>query len=1156
MVLCPNTVIFAARIDGAPSGESFAEITYDTVTTGAYTDIENGQTVLIASTNDKKLAYHAGYIRKTPTSTIIYIDETRANIADGDYLFVISDYRIWERKARESSGVYYKNFDATFAELDPIITNLRTAYVDIASGSPEVYSQQFVATAIAGTSGASISSYAYTIDSGMAVTAGSASTNDVTIEFDVGTYWLKLVVTDSGGRTATRRIFVASVPSDFSSVVSTGFTGAQIEGTVDDGFNASVTAFDGVSAVLDNTFCVVFDREVYNGSVDVIDHNIRFVGRLRTETNVAQTDPVASLDREVRFNLEGIGDQLGRVPTQPITAIHDTTPTVWDQINNATHWRFIAHILQTHSTALTLCALAFDDTSNDSLFNIWGMDGADLLTEINVAAGDWVSGFEMAPDGRLEINQRATQLDSSGRTALTTVAAWVNQDFVGDIQLERGHVKETGQVLSGGGSYQTGADTVAEYLSEAPGPAPDPYPGRFPLEGQVLTANSNASSAAAELNTRTGHALAEENPADELIVTLPDGYGWLIPSRALWYTWTLTEADLDLRGISYTSSDRWLLVSISTTHDNDTGMKQVSATFRLETTGYAGITKPPPTVVSSTYILPTIPPFPPYPAFPVLPDLITFPGDTFEPPPFWGDVGGPGELPDTIENVRTKSVFFGTGEGATTAGAWTSQNFVDGAPSVYQEVTPSLPTGHDVMHGVLGFGTEAYLLSSDGTTSYCWYTSNVWIPDRIWVQNNALFGKFEIIRLGSTQGEVWLYANAGGNEPVDIEGDYWLTPEFSVSYSKTTTSNFGEQVLITLDTSYAGAVGILLDWSGTVSGGGGNLSVNTDGDEFSQPDTFLFSGGTGSYGGASIFINPWSEASVFPTYTADPGPFAPNLTTLRARTTLRLNAGGNYDTGGTLTFEGTARIIIKTSVQAFPGASTGDSMTVYSTNSAAAFAAAELIGTGPDDANGSIDTAKIGTRALAASDGQAELANTGGAWADYGSAMPTSTEATAILIPRLKFTDGASNASTATPEYLTGSGALDASNEALWAVTASGATFTDITPFFSPDYGLATGPDCLAMSWRSEDNIAAVLLYGSLPKLVVSANQGSSWTDRGVLTADANAVTFRKGDADMVELYGTDGHPWFTLDNGAVITKLTSPTDASNSPITWIDVYG
>lgn len=1166
-----------STIDTVPSGGSIAQVTVGTPSSGSIAAIEVGQTVLIGTTSDTREAYFRGFARKTPSGSVIYLNETSDNIQVGDTLTVIDDFAIWEKLARLSGGTAYKNYDETFRELDPIITNLKSAYVGIGSGTPEQFTQRFQPTAIAGTSGGSISSYAFTISSGMTVTAGDANTNDVTIAFDPGHYWLKLVVTDSGGRTSTRRIPVWSVPSDLSSQVALGFDGADLDADLDGGWHGSVTAFDGISSILDNTLVVVWDVEHYNGTETTIDgNNVKFVGRLRTETDPLKPDDDHGFIKETSFELEGIGDQLSRIPTLPLTLVNDSTPTIWDEINNLTYWRSVAHLLQTHSTALTLCALSFSDTSNNSVFDTWGIDGGDLLSELQGIAEDWVANVEFAPDGRIEVNQRATQLSTTARDALTTVAALTNQDFI-ELEIAHAHLKEIGQVEAGGGVYNTTSDTIQEYLSRAPGDARDPYVGVFQMPGQVLTANTGKAAAETEMNTRAGHALAEQNPADELTVTMPDGWNFLIPTRRAWFTWTLTAADTNIRDIAYTTSERWLLTSISISHDNETGAKDVSATFRRETTGAAGVTVEIPPESSIDFILPNIPPFSPYPGFPIDIGLLTPPGVDFEPPPFWGDIGGPGETPGTIEGVRQKAVFFGTGTGATNTGAWTSQEFIDKTSPVCIDVTPAtLPSGYYVIHGKLGFGTEAYLLTTDGSDSILWYTSNVWSNSPTWVQNTTLTGVYRLIRLGSTQGVVVLYGSAAAS---GLGGESFTSAPAATTnisppgFGQTLTGSIvaDNRVGLTWDVDAKTIFDSFLQMQWTADWDhNGNQHTQFKVRATPRPDyaSSNYSSSCTPYDrqpdlsilvGNGPSVTPTTQASASKTVVGDTIEYVFNLSANKYVFGFIQTMRGWGSTGGTCAaftdvFDIEVYEIDSSSVSA------GGARTVYSTDYGATFAGAVTIGDPVTGSYAGMDTIKIGDEVLSASAGEVDLAQAGGAYSAYGSAMPTGAEAAAILIPRVVFGSlTGNNADTTTPEYLVASDLLTASNEALWKVTSSGTVQTDITYNDGSNYGIATGPDCLAMSWRSGKKIAVVMLFGSLPRLITSDDAGATWTDHGVLTANANAVTFRKGDEDIIELYGTDGQPWFTLDafsGVATITKRSYPGDPTTEPVKWIDVYG
>lgn len=1152
IVLNDNTTIFKAQINQTAFGDSVGQVTYDGVTVGAYTDIEVGQTIFFSHTDDIRAAYHVGRVRKTPTSSILYIDETSEDLQDDDFAWVLQDWRESEKLATVSSTTYFKDFDEAFRELDPIITNLATVYAGKVTGTPAGFTQRFQPTAIAGTSGGSISSYAFTIETGMTVTAGDPNTADVTIRFDQGKHWLKMVVTDSGGRTATRWIWVIAYPEALTSVVEQGFGGSTITGDLDSPLTASIKAFDGIDTVLDNTLCAIIDVSYHAGAETIIDSNVRFVGRLRTETGSGRTDENYGLLSEVDFEVEGPAAILGRLKAPRIDILHDTTPTVWDEVNNATYWRAIAHLLQTHTTFLTLHALSFSDTSNDSVFDLWAVGGSDVLSEVNGIAEDWVANAEFHPDGRMAVEQRGPQLDTTGRSALPTIADQGTQDYV-ELGYSDEHVKAVTVIQGGGGTYITATDKVNPVLSVAPGEAPGEgsSPGKLP--GQVLPVNLTRSAAQTEIDRRVGHALAEQNPAPILTVTHPDGYGFIIPSRAQWYTWTLSSDDLMKRGIAFTTATRWLVQSVNYSHDNNTGRKQCEVVYQQETEGQAGQE---PEQSAATGVSITIPPIPPFPAFPNFPPPISLIG---EPPPFWTAPVTPGITPGTIEGVLAdgNAVFFGTGAGATNPGCWITQGLiVDALPDFIEVTPPALPSGYDIRHGHVGAGIDAYLLASNGSSSILFYKENVWQASPTWQQRDTLGAPYDVIRVGSTQGEVYLYARSTGSQPIDYDVDYWLSSEFVGSYNESHTSNFGEQFLVDLDTAYPGAVGILIDWSATVTGGAGNLGVQTDGIEFNDLGfTALFVGGAGGYSGSHIFINPWTEASKFPTYTDDVTKGSPDLPTLRSRASLRLHAGGNYGAGGTIDFTGTARIIVAKSVQSFPGSGTPDkAATVFSDDYGATFGSAQIIGDPPTGSYGGMDTIKIGDLALAAQTGQVDSAQSGGAYSAYGVVMPTGAEPADILIPRFELDSVAdNNGGTTTPDYLVASDLLTASNEALWTVVNSGVDFTDITPYDGSNYGLATGPNCLAMSWRSGKKIAAILMFGSLPKLYVTEDTGATWLDRGVLGGNANALTFRKGDADLDQLFGTDTHIWYSLNSGQTLTTKKTP---ASDPIEWISVYG
>lgn len=1172
MALCPNTTVFAARVNQATfSDDGFAQITYDTVTTGAYTAIEIGQTVLLSASNDTRAAYWVGRVRKTPTSAILYINETNVSITDNDYIFVLDDYRLWEKLARESGGTYYKDYDATFVQLNPVITNLQSAYAGVCDASSGVLSLSFTATAIAGTSGATISSYAWTIASGMTVTAGSASTATVTIEFDPGWYWLELVVTDSAARTTTRRIIVVAAPSDYSSVVTLGFEGASIDGDLQSGFHATVNAFEGVSDVLDNTACVIFEVNDDGGNVGGA---VKFVGRLRTEANESRADEASNRLLEARLTLEGTGDQLSRVLTLPFTMVNDATPTAWDEINNLVYWRAAVHLLQTHSTFFTLFALAFSDTSNDSLFPNWGVGGQDLLSELNGIAEDWAANLCMAHDGRCEMVQRATSLDGADpaddvdRDALVTVATLTNEDGV-DFTLNREHVQTTGQVDAGGGVYNSSSTVVAEYLSRAPGVARDPGANAFQLAGQVLEVNLTKAAAEAELNRRAGHSLAEQNPADEMTVVMPDSYDFFIPHYAQWFTWTLDEADLDLRGISYTTATRWLCTQVSYVHNNETGTKECTVTFRRETRGNAGKTIDPPTAAESNLIVPSIPPFPAYPNFPPLPDLIF--GDNPDPgdiPPFYGDII-PVIPSDTVPIDGNALIAWSANS------VWVTQKFLLYSSPNWNEITPPLDSGYtvrDCSPKMLGQVRDFYALTSDGENSKVWYTADPFAADPAWTEGGELAGQWNQIVPTSSNGKVYLYHSNSDVSGLPTAEGFTAAP-YKVSGAWNLSGS-----------SKINAARVHFQWYYNNDAGNENFaSINWQAD-------WTHNGNTHSTLKLKLTPRPDYASKDYWPSGCTPGDRVPDIQLIRSTTPTGSTTTANQtsktvvgDTveyvfsfsilgnpvyirgftgqfrgygGGTLgcpTFTDIFDMVI-TEIDSTP-VTEGGAEIVFSDDYGATWDTPASLGDAPGNFGG-LDTIKIGDLTLAGYLGQVFKTTSAGGGADYGGAMPTDGQPSAVLLPRYAFGSTTSGNTGSTPEYLVASDTEDSSNDTLWKVTASGVTFTPITPNDGTYNGLAVSHNCLAMPWFSGSIIAYVALFGSLPYIALSINAGSSWSIEGPLSTDAQMVTFRKGDTTMQQLFGADGQPFYSPNRGATIVYKSYPADDTVEPLLGVAVYG
>lgn len=619
ITLCKNTLVFAARVNGAISSTSFAAIIWDVATTGAYTDIEIGETFFLSHTSDIRAAYFRGRIRKAADSTHVYINETSVNINDDDYIFVVYDFDSWDVLSRMVGSTQYWDYDIAFHTLAPVVAGLRTAYVNY-DPTDAAYRIAFDVSASYSTDEYSTPTltYQFTFVGGTySVISGALNTAVVTVDFNANTeQWGKLVITDSQGVTRTRRFYIRAMGS--TDTPDFNFTGAQITGNIDNGWNASVSAWSGVSGVLNQTFCVIWSQEYYNGTLGPIYNNIDMVGRFHREENHGRGDPLLSYVADVKFDIEGICTQMQRLQEQDLTTIDKGVAANIDEISFNTPLRSIVYYLGTHSTILSLCDLTFPNGFDLTyLFQYVPNQGGNVLDAVKGIAHQINANVEFAPDGRIQVVRDTRFL--SNKSGVVVVGNFDNRDFTALNSIGVDSVNKTGKLDAYGVSYNAGR--VITCRSRAPGVAQAYAAGSSTLDNQILAATSNQNAAQTELNYRAGQQLAIDN-----LTFIQDwksvhgGYHFLIPSRGQRLTHLLT-TDTNVRGLSFGLEDFWQVVSISINHNNTDGSREVTTIEELEPpVGDSGDTVP--QIAGGTQTNPLV--LQPLDPFPALPDN---PGD-------------------------------------------------------------------------------------------------------------------------------------------------------------------------------------------------------------------------------------------------------------------------------------------------------------------------------------------------------------------------------------------------------------------------------------------------------------------------------------------------------------------------------------------------
>lgn len=1182
MLLCSNTVVFAARINGAPTGDTYAQVTFDTVTTGAYTDVFEGMTVYISRDNTLRNAYFRGRVRldgsgNVSTSTVLYINETSEAIADNDYLFVVRDFALHPKLVRvvrqsETSLLYYKDYNQAYADPAPCIYGLQSAYAGVVSGSPAGFTVSFAAQAVAVESGDSISGYAWTLPSGTTVTAGATNTANVTVRFDAAAseYWVRLVVTSANGRTTTRWIPVWAIPANLSTTIAVGFEGSAIEGSLDNGFTASVTAFEDVDDLLDQTLCVILSREYYDGDEGSIVTPVKFVGRIRRDTSSSSADEQASRVLSAQFEIEGMAAQLTRVLIDEIKMVIDATPTVWDEIANLTPWRAICHLLREHTTFMTVCSLSFSDTSNTYLYPSFPTGGGsvmDTLRDILESFNGWV---EWAASGEARVVRDLRYATASERDAAPVVADFDAQDFI-DITVEHQHVDEVGLITAYGGTYSTSTEQVIPVAAKWPGVTQAEGFARDQWNRQVMAANLSKAGAQAELRRRIGYRGALLNTRDSLTVVFPDQYNWIIPSVSQWYTFslslqTLAESGDNLRW-EFDTNTRWLCETVSVQHDHSSGSKTVQATFTRETESTDGRDYEPP--VSGDYMpsLPGLPGFNVYPAFPDLPIILPDSLSNLYAPPFLGPTSTVAQV--VAAGASDGSVLLAlTDDGDGDTRLFITRTGLLARPT-WVEITPPLADGETIRYACFTrFDTGVYCLAATPEESRVYYCENGLAAPPTWTANAAVEGIYTQLRTTDTPGEIYIL---GATLAEEEEGEWEVTLDF-------TLSSYGFSVGTH---PQVGAVATAGRW---VAGQGWQLAAALyraalfiTSPTFSpitlfRPDIIIYYDNSDAVTlGGSNFSDAKIQVTRSNSTTDLSGAFTPSPlatgTGLTAVGTGLTNAAdvvafsiavrqfpGSVENGWAPTYI-TGILIRGTGPNPFATSGFGSR---FSDDFGATFEAVQDAGDPPGEGSG-IATEKIGTSVLVGTEGQVVIATSkGGAYSAYGSAMPTTGQPTALFVPYRTFgSNTVDNINDTTPEYLVASAVLSDDDESLWRVTASGATFTDITPLDSGTPGVAVGPESLAMHRRNGFIILAIMSFDGTRRLARSLNTGTTWLLSAALEDEANCIRTLTNDKNNRQVWfanGIEGVGY--IKNCQTSLAVVNKSVPSSAPVVLIDVYG
>lgn len=598
----PQTVIFSRAVNMASISYPLKAITYDDPYSGvgAFGDVLEDLTVIVYSGNTTTEKGRLRVASGAASSTVLQVSEFAKGVidlADNDRFDVVKEWRVWDRLV-EAAAALRKDSRLTYTDQGsnpgPVV----------ASGGPIV---GFISGSTLSANFYGSNSYVVDPDSAGTVThawsfgdgtpSSSTAANPAGVTFPAGFRWITHTVTDSGNsKSTTQRVPVwahertgANAPLSVqmeSRSYQNGYWTAR--------FRLPKESQSSVTTLPDGALIVYWEEEYYGTTqasygLNVSDRShIKFVGYLLRDTLTIDADR-----NEVVFEAVGPLGILEQTPALPQLILSKTAPANWQQVKSLTVNRILWYLLHWGATA---------DVAHDF---IW-FSGTDLsyariaIDNIDSIAGqlrDVAASINVLLTcdrlGRLLLIRDPNYMNSSDRSARTTVYNLTTAD-VRNLDVTREH-RGSYKFVRGEGII-AGSTTAAlkPVFSNAPGNAPAPFAvGTETLSKQIVASQT-------ELNNRTGWHFARVNALRNGLF-VPRGaralfrgaYDWLEPAYLEWLTLTLASTT-NKRGVSYSTSTRWVAESMDVSYDPELGLKEVSAVISHETDGAAGATYTPP----------------------------------------------------------------------------------------------------------------------------------------------------------------------------------------------------------------------------------------------------------------------------------------------------------------------------------------------------------------------------------------------------------------------------------------------------------------------------------------------------------------------------------------------------------------------------------
>ncbi len=509
-IFSPRTVLAASVLVTGTMAQGMREIGYNNVTTGSYTSVEAGMTLLVGTTDGGR---ELGKVRikSASASQLVVAENNHIDWTLATYLTVKRYWEVWPVYPRiipdpndPENVIFYKDYDIAYSNQNTILGAFPCAGTHRALFTGEsTYWSSSGTTHLLG----SALTYDWSFEGGTPSSSTSAVPGNVQYNTP-GDYVTRLIVTGANGSTDTtyRYVSVRNNPKNSNQNIpkrnwSMGnLSGSRAEG----GYTLDLTVTEENITVYDGDVVVLFADDWYgsvNQSFGGNSHNnskIFFVGHI-----IGSTIQYNYKRGSVSFQVGSITDLMKQSEGFSVSVESKATPAKWFELLDMDGRRALYHYLKWHSTVLSVADFAF--VGQDQKIQFFDSDRESIFDAVDNYMRETLLG-DVCSDRQGKIWAEVGAWATSNPTgSFPPVMQLTKADWKGELSIQHNLLPSLSFLELGGVAYSgTTTGTFDAFISNAPGQVPN-------VRGTTERHQGLALASQSQLNELAGNQYANRN---------------------------------------------------------------------------------------------------------------------------------------------------------------------------------------------------------------------------------------------------------------------------------------------------------------------------------------------------------------------------------------------------------------------------------------------------------------------------------------------------------------------------------------------------------------------------------------------------------------------------------------------------------------------